>query len=87
MLPQIEVSAELRILLSDFADYFVVVCCVLEHSLLYYFVCVSLHVYIPGSDLRITLAVHELRHQAISCFSDTNHILAFENVPWSISVN
>jgi len=87
MLPQIEVSAESRILLSDIADYFAIVCHVLEHSLLYYFVHVSLLVHTPGSDLHITLAVHELRHQAISCFSDTNHILGFESVPWTILVN
>lgn len=35
---------------------------------------------IPGSDLHTTLAVHELQHQNMSFFLDTNHIIVFENV-------
>lgn len=58
-----------------FFDYFAVVCHDLQYLFLYNFV----HV-IPGSDLHAALAVHELQHQAISFFLDTNHILVFENV-------
>lgn len=58
-----------------FFDYFAFVCHVLQDSFLYSFV----HV-VPGSDLHTTLAVHELQHQAISFFLDTNHILVFEDV-------
>lgn len=58
-----------------FFDYFAVECHILQYSFLYSFV----HV-IPGSDLHTALAVHELQHQAISFFLDTNHILVFENV-------
>lgn len=87
MLPQTEVSAERGILLSDIADDFAVACRVPEHSLLHSSVRVSLHAYIPASDLHTALAVGELQQQAISCFSKTNHILVFENVPWTLSVN
>lgn len=73
MLPQAEVSIEDWILLSD--SLITLQLCAMSCNIL--FLC---NFVIPGSDLHTILAVHELQHQAISFFLDTNHILVFENV-------